>query len=159
MAMAMAYRDDESIVTMPYQESDYDCLIDHKHGRKCCRKDGVLYKTDGSTVSIKPNYEPRFTVYELQQAVGGYFNIEDLGENDLTNYAKLGLPFGTVLVSAEKKDGLEENKRIHDIVGKMYYGDVLMCNNGKLPINAEKMQIRYRMAEGLLGSVYPYLKW
>ncbi len=76
-----------------------------------------IYKSNGEVKEIEPKNGKNFTLAELQEIVGGYFE-------------PIYLPKGMVLAVNEEGllKNLPLNEKASNITMKLIVGDVLLCN-------------------------------
>ena len=82
---------------------------------------GKIYKSNGEVTEVEPKNGKNFTLEELQEIVGGYFE-------------PIYLPKGMVLAVNEEGllKNLPFNEKVSNMTMKLIVGDVLLCNKSQL---------------------------
>jgi hypothetical protein len=82
---------------------------------------GKIYKSNGEVTEVEPKNGKHFTLEELQEIVGGYFE-------------PIYLPKGMVLAVNEEGllKNLPFNEKVSNMTMKLIVGDVLLCNKSQL---------------------------
>lgn len=116
--------------------------------------EGQLWKYKSSRpLIVKPTAGYQFTQKELQEFVGGLFEVTDLDDHYIDNCTQLGLPPGTIFVHHDDRKGLKLNRHIYIQYRLRLYGTVLICPGRSVARNAEADQIRQCAKDAAYGGV------
>jgi hypothetical protein len=102
---------------------------------------------------VRPEKGYQFSQKQLQEFVGGLFEVTDLDDHYIDNCTRLGLPQGTVLVHHDDRIGLRLNRHIYCKYRLHLFGTVLVCPGRSVARNAEADQMRDNFKKAAHGGL------